>query len=65
MRPAFVASSTYCEAWATIDAGPHVKVLTTAGDAAAVAIALRGVAGVTDVLIAAAGGPATVERGAP
>jgi diphosphomevalonate decarboxylase len=52
-------------AWATIDAGPHVKVLTTAGDAAAVAAALRSVPGVTDVLTAAAGGPATVERGAP
>jgi len=47
-------------AWATIDAGPHVKVLTTAGDAAAVAAALRGVPGVTDVVIAAAGGPAAV-----
>lgn len=47
-------------AWATIDAGPHVKVLTSAEDAAAVAAALRGIAGVTDVLIAAAGGPATL-----
>ena len=52
-------------AWATIDAGPHVKVLTTTGDAGAVAAALRGVPGVTDVLTAAAGGPANVERGAP
>jgi len=44
-------------AWATIDAGPHVKVLTTEADAPAVA-------GVGDVLISAAGGPAAVvERG--
>ncbi|HEY0481437.1 MAG TPA: diphosphomevalonate decarboxylase [Kofleriaceae bacterium] len=51
-------------AWATIDAGPHVKVLTTAGEAAAVAAALREVAGVTDVSVAAAGGPAAiVEQG--
>jgi diphosphomevalonate decarboxylase len=47
-------------AWATIDAGPHVKVLTTAADAAAVAAAMRGVAGVTDVSISAAGGPAAI-----
>jgi diphosphomevalonate decarboxylase len=47
-------------AWATMDAGPHVKVLTTTGDAAAVAAALRGVPGVTDLSIAAAGGPAAL-----
>jgi diphosphomevalonate decarboxylase len=47
-------------AWATMDAGPHVKVLTTAGDAAAVAAALRSVAGVTEVSIAAAGGAAAI-----
>ena len=47
-------------AWATMDAGPHVKVLTTAGEAAAVAAALRGVPGVTDLSIAAAGGPAAL-----
>jgi diphosphomevalonate decarboxylase len=47
-------------AWATMDAGPHVKVLTSAGDAATVAAALRSVAGVTDVSIAAAGGPAAI-----
>jgi diphosphomevalonate decarboxylase len=47
-------------AWATIDAGPHVKVLTDAGDAADVAAALRGIPGVTDIVVAAAGGPATV-----
>jgi len=47
-------------AWATMDAGPHVKVLTGAGDAAAVAAALRAVPGVTDVSIAAAGGAAAI-----
>lgn len=47
-------------AWATMDAGPHVKVLTTAGDAPAVAAALRSVAGVTEVSIAAAGGAAAI-----
>jgi diphosphomevalonate decarboxylase len=47
-------------AWATIDAGPHVKVLTTEGDAGAVAAALRDIAGVTDVLMTAAGGPAVL-----
>jgi len=53
-------------AWATMDAGPHVKVLTTAGDAAGVAAALRAVPGVTEVSIAAAGGPAAVvSRPAP
>jgi diphosphomevalonate decarboxylase len=45
-------------AWATMDAGPHVKVLTTASEAASVAAAMRSVAGVTGVMIAAAGGPA-------
>jgi diphosphomevalonate decarboxylase len=52
-------------AWATMDAGPHVKVLTTAGDAEAVAAALRGVPGVTEVSIAAAGGPAQLLEGGP
>jgi diphosphomevalonate decarboxylase len=51
-------------AWATMDAGPHVKVLSSADDAAAVAAALGAVDGVTEVLIAAAGGPAAiVEQG--
>jgi diphosphomevalonate decarboxylase len=51
-------------AWATMDAGPHVKVLSSVDDAAAVAAALRAVSGVTEVLIAAAGGPAAiVEQG--
>ncbi len=46
-------------AWATMDAGPHVKVLTTADDATAVAARMRDVPGVTAVSIAAAGGAAT------
>jgi diphosphomevalonate decarboxylase len=45
-------------AWATMDAGPHVKVLTTEEDAPVVAAALRDVAGVTEVTSSAAGGPA-------
>ncbi|MDX2089550.1 MAG: diphosphomevalonate decarboxylase [Kofleriaceae bacterium] len=45
-------------AWATMDAGPHVKVLTTLGEAEAVAAALRVVPGVTDVMISSPGGPA-------
>jgi len=49
-------------AWATMDAGPHVKVLTTADEASEVAAALRGVPGVTSAMIAKAGGPATVTR---
>jgi len=48
------------EAWATMDAGPHVKVLTTASEAADVAAALREIAGVTAVSIAAPGGPANL-----
>ncbi|HEY5925403.1 MAG TPA: diphosphomevalonate decarboxylase [Kofleriaceae bacterium] len=47
-------------AWATMDAGPHVKVLTTAEDADAVARGLASVAGVTQTLISRAGGPAEV-----
>lgn len=47
-------------AWGTMDAGPHVKVLTTAADADAVAAAMRATAGVTEVMISAAGGPAVV-----
>jgi diphosphomevalonate decarboxylase len=50
-------------AWATMDAGPHVKVLTTHTDAAKIAAALRTVAGVTEVSIAAAGGPAALIAG--
>ena len=47
-------------AWATIDAGPHVKVLTDRGIAEAVAAAMRAVPGVTSVMISGAGGPAAV-----
>ena len=49
-------------AWATIDAGPHVKVLTTPADAQHVAAALREVPGTTDVLVSEPGGPAEVIR---
>jgi diphosphomevalonate decarboxylase len=48
------------EAWATMDAGPHVKVLTTAEDADEVARALSTVTGVTGTMISKAGGPAEV-----
>jgi diphosphomevalonate decarboxylase len=47
-------------AWATMDAGPHVKVLTDEASAPSVADALRAVHGVTDVLVSASGGPAQV-----
>jgi diphosphomevalonate decarboxylase len=47
-------------AWATMDAGPHVKVLTTAEDADDVARAMATVAGVTATMISKAGGPAEV-----
>lgn len=45
-------------AWATMDAGPHVKVLTSIGDAEAVAAALRPIA--SDVIVSAPGGPVSV-----
>lgn len=51
------------EAYVTIDAGPHVKVLSRAAHASAVAAALREVAGVEKVLVAAPGGPAAVKIG--
>ena len=47
-------------AWATMDAGPHVKVLTSAEHASTVARALREVPGVTDTIISTSGGPAVV-----
>ena len=47
-------------AWATIDAGPHVKVLTSSADAEHVARALAGVEGVTATTISAPGGAAEV-----
>lgn len=42
-------------AWATMDAGPHVKVLCASVDAPAVAAAMREVPGVVDVLAARPG----------
>jgi diphosphomevalonate decarboxylase len=51
-------------AWATMDAGPHVKVLTTIEDADYVARALSAVEGVTATTVSEPGGPAyVVERG--
>lgn len=47
-------------AWATMDAGPHVKVLTTSDDAAAIAMQLRDLDGVTAVTISEPGGAAHV-----
>lgn len=47
-------------AWATMDAGPHVKVLTTVADAPRVANAVSSVDGVTHTMISEAGGPAEV-----
>jgi len=47
-------------AWATIDAGPHVKVLTSEEDAPTLAMQLRDIDGVTAVTISAPGGPAAV-----
>lgn len=51
-------------AWATMDAGPHVKVLCAPADAEPVAAALRAVPGVLGVDIAAPG-PAARILGAP
>lgn len=45
-------------AWGTMDAGPHVKVLTVEGDVERVAAGMRGSVGVTEVLVSASGGPA-------
>src|SRR5262249_42545563 len=50
-------------AWATIDAGPHVKVLTTTEDADHVARALANVDGVTATTISGPGGPAYIVGG--
>jgi len=47
-------------AWATMDAGPHVKVLTSIDEAEAIATALRAVPGASEVTISGPGGPATV-----
>jgi diphosphomevalonate decarboxylase len=51
------------EAYVTIDAGPHVKVLSRAADAPRVATAMREVTGVEKVLIAPPGGPAVARSG--
>jgi diphosphomevalonate decarboxylase len=50
------------DAWATIDAGPHVKALTTAEEADDVATRLRAIPGVDRVVVSAAGGPALITR---
>jgi len=47
-------------AYFTIDAGPHVKVLTSAEHADGVAASLLRVPGVTDVIVCAPGGPAVL-----
>jgi diphosphomevalonate decarboxylase len=47
-------------AWATIDAGPHVKVLTDPSDAHEVARVLGGVEGVSSTMISEIGGAAEV-----
>ncbi len=52
-------------AYFTIDAGPHVKVLTTATDAAAVAAALASVAGVDRVVTSPPGGAAALVEASP
>ncbi len=48
-------------AWATMDAGPHVKVLTCAADADAVVAAMRATTGVDRTITCVAGPAATVE----
>jgi diphosphomevalonate decarboxylase len=53
------------EAYFTIDAGPHVKVLCASADAPAIESALRAVPGVMSTLVAAPGpGARLVERAA-
>ncbi|HTR50548.1 MAG TPA: diphosphomevalonate decarboxylase [Kofleriaceae bacterium] len=52
--------AAHVRAYATIDAGPHVKVLTTSEDAGAVARALDTVAGVTQTIASEIGGGAEV-----
>jgi diphosphomevalonate decarboxylase len=47
-------------AWATMDAGPHVKVLTSVDDAKTVEAAVQAVPGVTSTMISAAGSAAAV-----
>jgi diphosphomevalonate decarboxylase len=55
---ALAAVQSLPDAYYTIDAGPHVKVLTRAGSAEQIADALRAVAGVSYVVISGIGGPA-------
>jgi diphosphomevalonate decarboxylase len=52
-------------AWATIDAGPHVKVLTERGTADQVAAAMQQVPGVTQVIVSGVGGPVAVVEPPP
>ncbi len=52
-------------AWATIDAGPHVKVITTPADEDAVTRAIAGVPGVLRTIATRPGPGATVVAGAP
>ena len=47
-------------AWATMDAGPHVKILTTDEDAPTIAMRVKDIDGVTAVTISASGPAATV-----
>jgi diphosphomevalonate decarboxylase len=53
------------EAFATIDAGPHVKVITTAEEAPAVARAMEQVPGVIRTILARPGAGARIERPSP
>ncbi len=53
------------QAYFTIDAGPHVKVLTAPGDAAAVSSALGAVPGVRRILPTEPGGGAVLVEGTP
>jgi diphosphomevalonate decarboxylase len=47
-------------AWATMDAGPHVKVLTTEEDASTIAMRVKDIVGVTAVTISEPGPPASI-----
>ena len=47
-------------AWATMDAGPHVKILTTEEDAPTIAMRIKDIEGVTAVTISAPGPAAQV-----
>ena len=52
--------AAHVSAYATIDAGPHVKVLTTRAEAGEVSRALGAVAGVTQTIVSEIGGAAEV-----